>query len=163
MRDIIFEDNLSYPREKEIIKFQGEEPFRLHSQMNKLFKDVLEVMGKDINEIKLKWDITAPDKSFYVKWRVIRKIDAWTKAIYEVVAMGKQNSQTRKGDIIIAVVPSFRTEIKGSFLQKTFWWIYYFIHYKKKRSRDFYYAKNLANKLKITIANLYGIKPMESV
>ncbi len=163
MRDIIFEDNLSYPREKEIIKFQGEEPFRLYSQMNKLLKDVLEVMGKDVNEMKLKWDATTPDKSFYVKWRVKRKIDAWTKAIYEVIAQGKQNSQTRKGDITIAIVPSFRTEIKGAFLQKTFWWIYYFVYYKKKRIKDFYYAKNLTNKLKITIGELYGIKPMESV
>lgn len=163
MRDIIFEDNLVYPREKEIIKFEGGEPFRLHSQMSKIFKDVLEVMGKDINEMKIKWDATSPDRAFYVKWRVKRKIDTWTNAFYELVAQGKQNSQTRNGNVTIVIVPSFRTEIKGSFLQKTFWWIYYFIYYKKKRSRDFYYAKNLANKLKITIGNLYGIKQRESV
>ncbi len=163
MRDIIFDDNLAYPKEKEIIKFQGEEPFRLYSQMSKIFKNVLEVMGKDINEMKIKWDATTPDKSFYVKWKIKKKIDTWTKVVYGVVAQGKQNSQTRKGDITVAIVPSFRTEIKGGFLQKTFWWLYYFVYYKKKRNRDFYYAKNLTNKLKITIGELYGIKPMESV
>ncbi|MCD6274816.1 MAG: hypothetical protein J7J15_02200 [Candidatus Aenigmarchaeota archaeon] len=163
MENIIFEDNLAYPKEKEIIKYHGEEPFRLYFQMSHIFKDILEVMGKDINEIKIKWDATSLDKSFYVKWKVKRKIDTWTSAFYEVVAQGKQNSQTRKGEITIALVPSFRTEVKVNFLQKTFWWIYYFIYYKKKRNRDFLYAKNLANKLKLAIANLYGIKAMESV
>jgi len=163
MRKVKFEDNLSYPREKEIIKFEGKEPFRLYFKMGKIFKDVLEVMGMDVKEVKLKWDATSINKSFYVKWEVIRKIDTWTKIKIELVAQGSQNSETREGNVTIAIVPVFITEVETGFLQRTFWWMYYFIYYKKKRIRDFYFAKNLINKLKITIGELYGIKLMESV
>ncbi len=163
MSKSIFEDNLSYPKEKEIIKYTGPEPFRIYGSMGNLFKDVFELAGKDVFEDKIKWDALTDNKSFNVKWHVEKKFDGWTKVEVIVVILGKQNSKTREGDIIITVVPTFITEIDMGFFQKTFWWMYYFIYYKKKRIEDFYRAKSLINKFKQEIGNLYGMELQESI
>ncbi len=163
MTEIKFEDNLTYPKEKETIKFKGEEPFKIYYKIGNLFKDVFELSGKDIFERKLKWDSTSEDKPFYVKWEIEKKIDTWTKIFVTVVVQGSQNSATRKGNIIITIVPAFITKVETGFLQRTFWWLYYFIFYKKKRIHDFYFAKNLINKFKIEIGKLYGIEVEESL
>ncbi len=163
MSKITFEDNLSYPKEKEVIKFAGPEPFRIYNSIGNLFKDVFELAGKDVFEDELKWDALTENKGFNVKWHIEKKIDSWTKIEVVVVILGKQNSKTRNGDISIVIVPTFVTEVNTGFLQKAFWWMYYFIYYKKKRIKDFYIAKNYVNKFKQEIGNLYGLEVQESI
>ena len=163
MTEISFVDNLSYPLEKEIINFEGDEPFRIYYNIRGLFKDIFELPGKDIFERELNWDATAPDKKFTVKWQIEKKIDTWTKAELTVIAKGIQNSETRKGDVSIVIVPTFATKVEMGFLQATFWWMYYFIFYKKKRIHDFYHAKDLVNKFKMKIGELYGMDIEESL
>ncbi len=163
MSKSVFEDNLSYPKEKEIIKYSGSEPFRIYGGLGNLFKDVFELAGKDVFEDKIKWDALIDDKKFNVKWHIEKKFDSWTSMDVVVVILGKQNSKTRNGDIIITIVPTFKTEIEMGFLQKAFWWMYYFIYYKKKRIQHFYRAKSLVNKFKQEIGNLYGMDLQESI
>lgn len=161
--EVIFEDNLVYPKEKEVIRWSGEEPFRLYYSIRNFFKDVFALAGKDIFERQLKWDASSPNKSFYCKMEFEKKIDKWTKIELAIVFQGTQNSDTRKGDIIITILPVFKTTVGIGFFQRTFWWIYYFIFYKNKRMHDFYYCKNLVNKFRIQVANLYGIPIEESI
>ena len=163
MSKSIFEDNLSYPKEKEIIKFTGPEPFKIYNIIGDLFKDVFELAGKDVFEDELRWNALSEDKAFNTKWHVEKKFDGWTKMEVVVVILGKQNSKTRNGNIAIAIVPTFKTEVNLGFLQKAFWWMYYFIYYKKKRIEDFYRAKSLVNKFKQELGNLYGMELQESI
>ncbi|HIE41062.1 MAG TPA: hypothetical protein EYP80_00190 [Candidatus Aenigmarchaeota archaeon] len=159
----IFEDNLAYPKDSEAIKFQGKEPFKIYDKIKDFLKENLEISGKDIFERILKWDATDINKSFYVKIEAVRKLDSWSEINLIVVARGSQNSQTKEGDVTIALKPFFRTIVSGNFLQINFWWIYYFVYYKKKREQYFYMAKTMINKLKKDIGNLYNIKLEESV
>lgn len=163
MSKILFEDNLAYPLEKEILKFRGKEPFRIYENIKDILKTSLEITGVPIIERKISWDATGVDKSFLVIWTARRGIDTWTRIDVTIKVKGKQNSNTREGHVDISIKPFFRTEVEIGFLARIFWWIYYFIFYKKKRYNDFYMAKNLINKLKREIGNLYGIKVEESI
>ncbi|OYT42924.1 MAG: hypothetical protein B6U88_02495 [Candidatus Aenigmarchaeota archaeon ex4484_56] len=163
MGKIKFEDNLAYPYQKEKIEVRGcSNPFKIYYKIKGIMKDVLELSGKDIFEIKLKWDATSEDRSFWVKWSADRKIDIWTKLNVTITISGSQNANTKKGDIAVSITPLYITEVDVGFIKKIFWWIYYLLHYKKKRIRDFYYAKNLINKLKIEIGKVYGVEVPES-
>ncbi|RLI99567.1 MAG: hypothetical protein DRP06_03265 [Candidatus Aenigmatarchaeota archaeon] len=163
MSKSVFEDNLSYPRDKELIKYDGPESFRIYGAISNLFKDIFELAGKDVFEEKLKWDALTDDKGFNVKWHIEKKFDSWTNMYVVVVILGKQNSKTRNGNITITIIPTFKTEVEMGFFQKAFWWIYYFIYYKKKRIEHFYRAKSLVNKFKQEIGNLYGMDLQESI
>ncbi len=158
-----FEDNLSYPKEKELIKYTGPEPFRIYTSLGDLFKDVFELAGKDVFEQKIKWDALKEDKDFNVQWYIEKKFDGWTSMKVVVVILGKQNSKTRNGNIIITIVPTFTTEVDMGFFQKAFWWMYYFIYYKNQRIKHFYRAKSLVNKFKQEIGNLYGMDLQDSI
>ncbi len=157
MSKILLQDNLVYPEEKEIIKFEGREPFSIYDNMVNILKKSFEISTPSVIETDLKWDTTAPDKSFYAKWTAERKLDEWTKAEVKILIKGKQNSNTRRGNITIAIKPILKTEVNVGFLQRVFWWVYYFIFYKKKRMNDFYFGKNLINRLRNEIGNFYGI------
>ena len=159
---IKFQDNLLYPNEAEVIKYKGKEPFRIYREMSGILKDALETSGAKVWERIVKWDLTSPNRSFYVNWEAERGIDGWTKISVYVTAIGNQNSETRMGEVTIKIMATFTTKVSLSSFQKIFWWIYYFIYYKKKRLHDFYMAKNLVNRLKIKIGELYGIKVEES-
>jgi len=159
---IKFQDSLIYPSEAEVIKFKGKEPFRIYYKMSSLLKDVLETSGAKVWERIIKWDLTDVNKSFYVSWEAERSIDTWSKIAVYVTAMGSQNSETREGEVTIKIKATFTTKVSVNSFQKIFWWLYYVIYYKKKRLHDFYMAKNLINKLKIKIGELYGIKIEES-
>lgn len=162
MSEIEIRDNLAYPSEKEIIKFEGKEPFKIYDNMWEILRQSLEITSVPIIEREMKWDATDVNKSFYVKWTAEKKMDRWTKIDITLVAKGSQNSNTRNGNVTIAIKPLFITEVEVGFLQRIFWWIYYYIYYKKKRYNDFYYSKTIVNKLKKNIADLYGIEISES-
>jgi hypothetical protein len=162
-KDITFMDNLVYPKEKEVIKFNGPESFRLYYSIRKIMLDVFELAGKDIFERKLKWDATGEDKSFYVKWELDKNMDSWTKLNLSVTFQGSQNSKTRMGDCSISMKPRFVTKVKTGFLQRYFWWMYYHIFYKKRRIIEFYRAKTLFNTFKLSVGQVYGIEAEESI
>ena len=98
-----------------------------------------------------------------MRWQIEKKVDAWTKIELTIVAKGSQNSETRKGNVTMIIIPTFATKVEIGFIQTTFWWMYYFIFYKKKRIHDFYHAKDLVNKFKMKIGELYGIEIEESL
>lgn len=160
---LTFMDYLSYPKEKETIKFKGVEPFKFYYVGKRIFLDVFELAGKDIFEKKLKWDATAEDKSFYVKWEFEKKMDTWSSVKMSVTFQGSQNSRTRLGDCSISMKPQFITSVKTGFFQRYFWWVYYNIHYKKKRVVEFYRAKSIFNKFKLKVGEVYGISAEESI
>jgi hypothetical protein len=161
---ITFMDYLTYPKEKEIIKFNGPEPFRLYNEIKKIMLDAFELAGKDIFEKKLKWDATGEDKSFYVKWEIEeKKMDPWSKLTLSITFQGSQNSRTRMGDCSISMKPKFITTVKSGFLQRYFWWMYYQMYYKKRRIIEFYRAKTMFNKFKLMVAQVYGIEAEESI
>jgi hypothetical protein len=158
MSELVYEDNLVYPQEKEVIKFEGKDPFRIYYNIKDILKKVFELGGKDIIEKEIKWDNTSVDKFFLVKWECKRSIDAWTKIIVNISVKGTQNSNTKEGKIVMSMKPVFRTEISSGFFQSIFWWIYYYIYYKNKRLQDFYRAKTLINKLRKQIGELYEME-----
>lgn len=161
---LVFKDNLVYPKEKEVIKFKGPEPFRLYYSMRKCLLDAFELAGKDIFERKLKWDATGEDKSFYVKWEIEeKKMDTWTKMTLSITFQGSQNSKTRMGECSISMKPAFVTTVKAGFLQRYFWWIYYQLHYKNQRIIEFYRAKSIFNNFKLMVGRVYGIEAEESI
>lgn len=150
-------DNLVYPKEKEVLKYEGPEPFRLYYAMRKLLMDVFELAGKDIFEPKLKWDLTAEDKSFYVKWNIEKKMDSHSSLVLKMTFQGSQNSRTRMGNMSISFKPKFVTKAKAGFLQRPFWWAYYRFFYRDRRIVEFYHAKAIFNNFKIAIGNVYGM------
>lgn len=162
MTEVLFEDNLAYPLEKEKLKFEGKEPFRIYEEAKDILKNSLEITGVPIIEKEIRWDATDVNKSFYALWTARRRIDAWTEIDVTLKAVGKQNSNTRKGNVDISIKPFLKTKVEIGFLARVFWWIYYYIFYKKKRMDDFYMGKRLINKLKRGIADLYGIEVTES-
>jgi hypothetical protein len=131
--------------------------------MRNILKDTLETGGSKVWERKIKWDITSVDRSFYVHWEAERKIDEWTKIVVYVYVQGSQNANTREGDITIRIRAILKTKVSVGFMKRFFWWLYYFFYYKKKRLQDYYIAKDMINKLKKAIGDLYGIKVEESV
>jgi hypothetical protein len=160
---IEFIDNLVYPKEKEVIKFNGFEPFGFYYKARNIFLNVFELSGKDIFEEKLKWDATGEDKSYWVKWHFEKKMDSWSKVKLSITFQGAQNSRTRLGTSSISLKPTFETKVDVGFLQRPFWWIYYYIFYKKRRIIEFYRAKTIFNQFKLKIGEVYGMAVEESL
>ncbi|MBN2095111.1 MAG: hypothetical protein JW727_03620 [Candidatus Aenigmarchaeota archaeon] len=158
-----FTDNLVYPKEKEVLKYKGPEPFRFYGSGKKLFLDVFELAGKDIFEPKIKWDATGETKTFWVKWEFAKNMDSWSKLKLSITFQGCQNSRTRLGECSISMSPKFVTEVKTGFLQRYFWWMYYYLYYKNQRIYQFYRAKTIFNQFKLKVGEVYGMQVEESI
>jgi hypothetical protein len=162
MAKLKYVDNLVYPKEKEVIKFEGPEPFRLYGAMRKLLLDTFELAGKDIFEPQLKWDATGETKYFFVKWNIAKSIDRWSKLELSMTFQGSQNSRTRLGDMSFSMKPKFVTEVEVGFLQRPFWWIFYRFFYRNQRVESFYRAKSIFNQFKANVGAVYGMEPAPS-
>jgi cbb3-type cytochrome oxidase subunit 3 len=135
----ILRDKVLAPAEEITISYGGPNPFQAYKIVMKTIDLRLGIPSKDIFEDEFKWDITADPRDFYVKIRVRKSFDAFSKGWVYIVLRGKQPTDPEKpGNLTVELSGELVTEFKvdgWKMVLIPFVYLYHLVFYRTQRKR----------------------------
>jgi hypothetical protein len=155
-------DNVLAPREEIVLNYSGPNPFSVYYVLRRCFDVIVKVQSKDVFEDLFKWDITSDPRSFFVKFRVRKGYDNFTKGFIFIELDGEQPSDPSKnGKVSIRIRSTLETEWKIDGFKRILFPIVYLYHlsfYNARRRRYLDELKSFIYRIEEEIRNNFNIK-----
>lgn len=153
----IIKDDLLAPDPFFNFTFTGKGPSKFIGDLSDMLLDHWNIQGNDVFNKEIKWHTSETGVSFYLTSHAAAGLDAYSKLVFEIRVVGKEDKTTKEGTISIVIHPYLMTtpEIKSS-VQSLWWFLYNFIFYDKKRvSYLAFHRKRMAD-FKQVLLDKYG-------
>lgn len=135
----ILRDNVLAPREEIVLNYSGPNPFLAYGVLRRAFDIRLKIRAKDIFEDDFRWDITVDPRDFYVKIRIRKSYDNFSKGWIYIELRGSQPTDPKKvGKLTVKFMGFLETIWKIDGWKKIFLpflYIYHVTFYNKQRRR----------------------------
>lgn len=151
-----FNDDIFLNQDVSVLKYNGEEPFKMRRFIEPLLKEKLEVSSSHIFPLYIAWDTTCG--SFKAKWIANKKFDRWTKFEFQIWCWGNQN-EGKRGDVISKICGFLKTKyIYANSIQKSMWYSYSLLFYDMQRSKYAERGRKIAIDIWEEVQRRYGMR-----
>lgn len=140
MAKVVMEDDCLTPEASIRIDFKGPNPFRFHSEIVMILRDVLEIRRMHIWERDFRWDIATEPRKFFYKIIGRKPYDMWTDGWFELTFQGTQPTDiTKDGEMVIFITSKIKTAMpddtiwQRSSMYKGIRWLYFRTFYNDAR------------------------------
>lgn len=159
----VIEDDILAPKGVILIEYRGPNPFAIYPKLRDFLMTIFEAKGLHIYEDDFRWDITGDPRSFFIKTRLEKGLDKFTKGTVSLQLQGKQPIDPRKsGSVEMRVGGKITTEypIKTVFQKiviKPFVWLYHNLIYDNIRRRYIKIYKAGIERLEAEIRSTFNL------
>lgn len=159
----VIEDDILAPKGVIVIEYRGPDPFAIYPRIPGLLMTIFEAKGLHIFEDDFRWDITADPRPFFIKTRLNKGLDKFTRGVVSVRLQGKQPTDPKKPgsvEILIGGKITTRYPIDTVFQKiviKPFVWLYHTLIYDNIRRKYIQTYKAGIERLEAEIRSTFNL------
>jgi len=163
MMAYVIEDDILAPKGAIIIEYRGPNPFAIYPRVRDFLMTIFEAKGLHIYEDDFRWDITGDPRSFFIRIRLDKGLDKFTRGVVGVRLQGNQPVDPRKpGTIEILLGGKIATEypintIFQKIVLKPFVWVYHHLIYDNIRRKYIQIYKAGMERLEAEIRSTFNL------
>lgn len=163
MGEIIIRDDCLAPGRYVYLDYHGKNPFDIVRKIGDELAEFFKVTTSDRGEDDFRWDNSDDPAAFYVRYWVNKPAGGkYSRIMFRIRVQGHESQTTKEGMFTLELVARVVTEFKArNIFLRTFWWIYSYLFYDRRRRTYIEMCKDYIERFKSMVKEHYDLGTME--
>lgn len=124
--------------------YTGPNPYLSASKLWGYIDKFFEVSSAGFGEPEFYWDTSGDPITYTMKWWVRKSLSRYSEIRWDIMVQGDEGAQTKKGRFTLEITANINHRIPSSWLHRSFWWIYQYLFYTRRRMEYLKYCRKYA-------------------